>query len=68
MGKAGQWFRKAAEQGDPEAQESLGLLYAEGSGVKKDLAEAEKWLRKAADLGNENARANLEILRTVRGK
>ena|SRR3990170_4178951 len=43
--------RKAADQGDAEAQYSLGIAYAEGRGVPQDSAEALKWLREAADQG-----------------
>ena len=42
------WFRKAAEQGDAEAQYDLGDLYDEGQGVPQDYAQAAAWYRKAA--------------------
>ena len=45
-------LRKAAEQGQAEAQYRLGSCYLEGSGVIKDEAEAVKWYRKAADQGD----------------
>jgi TPR repeat protein len=57
--EAVKWFRKAAEQGNADAQNKLGCCYEEGSGVKKDLAEAAKWYRKAADQGNASAQHNL---------
>src|SRR3954470_22202092 len=38
------WYRQAAEQGDPFAQASLGLLYRFGKGVPKDLVQAYMWL------------------------
>ena len=44
-------IRKAAEQGDAQAQSILGECYAEGTGVAKDAAEAVKWFRKAAEQG-----------------
>jgi hypothetical protein len=44
--------RKAAEQGDADAQYSLGLNYQQGFGVAQDDAEAVKWLRKAAEHGD----------------
>ena len=47
--EAVKWYRKAAEQGDAEAQFNLGLMYADGEGVPKDYAEAVKWYRKAAE-------------------
>ena len=46
------WYRKAAEQGNAEAQSRLGYMYGEGEGVAKDDAEAVKWNRKAAEQGD----------------
>ena len=46
------WYREAAEQGDAEAQASLGALYEHGAGVPQDYAEAVKWDRKAAEQGD----------------
>jgi len=51
--------RRAAEQGDAAAQNTLGLKYANGVGVTKDEAEAVKWYRKAAEQGNADAQAHL---------
>jgi TPR repeat protein len=50
--RALQAWQSAAEQGDALAQYNLGALYANGRGVKKDMAEAAKWYRKAAEQGN----------------
>lgn len=47
--EAVKWYRRAAEQGHPESQDSLGQMYAEGSGVPQDDAEAVRWFQKAAD-------------------
>lgn len=52
-------YRKAAEQGDAEAQCILGDYYYYGRGVNKDYAEAVKWYRKAAEQGNEEAQSRL---------
>jgi len=52
-------LRKTAEHGDAEAQHYLGLSYATGEGVSKDLTEAVKWLRKAAEQGNAAAQNSL---------
>lgn len=51
------WMLKAAEQGDPEAQELLGRGYFYGGGdiVSKNERHALKWLRAAAEGGNVNA-------------
>src|SRR5437588_2288359 len=47
-GQAADWFRKAAEQGNPIAQNSLGVLYHMGRGVPKDFEQAFGWYKKAA--------------------
>lgn len=54
--------RQAAEQGDVKSQLALGLMYANGSNVPQDYAEAAKWLRKAADQGNSQAQYELGLL------
>ena len=41
-------LRKAAEQGNAEAQFNLGRAYANGEGVPKDLVEAYAWVNIAA--------------------
>lgn len=41
--EAARWWRAAALQGVPRAQQYLGRAYAEGKGVPKDFAEAAKW-------------------------
>src|ERR1700675_4150798 len=33
------WFRKAAAQGDPDAQNALGQMYQDGEGVQKNCIE-----------------------------
>ena len=48
-------IRLAAEQGDAEAQYQLGLIYLEGSGVKKDLKVGAEWIQKAAAQGHSEA-------------
>lgn len=63
--EAARWWRKAAEQGDVEAQSHLGMMYANGRGVPKDEVEAVRWFRKAAKQGDEDARKSLERLKDV---
>jgi TPR repeat protein len=46
------WFRKAAEQSDPEAQLMLSQALADGDGMQQDDAESFKWLLKSAENGN----------------
>jgi hypothetical protein len=45
-------IRPLAEQGDPRAQNGLGLMYANGEGVPEDHAAAASWYRKAAEQGH----------------
>jgi hypothetical protein len=56
------WYRRAAEQGDSQAQYSLGLLYEKGQGVPRDIVEAAKWLNlstAAAPRRSREARARI---------
>jgi hypothetical protein len=54
------WYRKAAEAGFAPAQFNLGRLYAAGTGVPKDFAEARKWLEQAERGGIAAARQVLD--------
>ena len=54
------WIRNAANQGDREAQNTLGLMYLKGEGVKKNVSVAKKWFKKAAALGHAQAQDQLE--------
>ena len=56
------WYRRAAEQGDAEAQFNLGLMYARGEGIAEDDAEAAKWCRRAAEQGFAPAQLSLGIM------
>lgn len=46
--EASRWYRLAAEQGDPFAQASLGLLYRFGKGVEQDYVQAYMWFSLSA--------------------
>jgi uncharacterized protein len=51
--EAVKWSRKAAEQGDAEAQHNLGKMYADSQRCSLRIdAEAVKWARKAAEQGH----------------
>jgi len=51
-GEAGpQALRDAAAEGDAKALFEIGSRYAEGRGVKEDMAAAAKWYEKSAELG-----------------
>jgi len=41
--EAALWYKKAADQGVVEAQETLGDLYRLGVGIDKDVVQAYKW-------------------------
>ena len=49
--------KKAAEQGDTDAQARLGFMYTWGEGVTQDNAEAVRWYRKAAEQGDADVQA-----------
>jgi len=57
--QAAAWYRKAAEQGDAQAQVMLGASYAGGHGVQKSETEAARWWRDAARQGNKDAQNSL---------
>ena len=48
-------WKASAEAGLAEAQFDLGVLYAQGLGVRRDLTEASNWYGKAAKQGNAEA-------------
>ena len=54
-------LRKAAEQGDAEAQCQLGELYMRGEGVAKDQTEGIQWILKSAEQGYATAQLYLGI-------
>ncbi len=51
-----------AEAGKGRAQNYLGLLYAQGLGVKQDYSEARRWYERAAAAGDVSALNNLGYL------
>lgn len=63
---SGQWFRKAAEQGDADAQFNLGRIYGKGFGTyartraaPQDDVEAVYWYRRSAEQGYRPAQFSL---------
>ena len=52
-------IRRAAEQGDADAQFNLGHMYHNGNGVPQDHTEAIRWYRQAAEQGKAMAQNNL---------
>ena len=60
--EAMRWWHKAADQGDAEAQISIGFLYMHGFGVQQDYNEAVRWYRMAAEQGNPEAQRCIGFL------
>ena len=52
-------LKKLSEKGDSDARSKLGILYARGVGVKKDLTEAAKLFGQAARVGHVKAQLDL---------
>ena len=52
-------LRRAAEDGAVNAQFWLGLMYENGSGVKRNRQQSLKWFLKAAKQGNSDAQVSL---------
>ncbi len=59
---AADWYRKAAEQGNSDAQFNLGAMYEHGVGMPVDYAQAARWYRPAAEAGDIDALSNLGVL------
>ena len=66
-------IRRRADQGDADAQFTLGTIYSVGQimfangvrvGPENDAAEAAKWYRMAAEQGNATAQARLGVMHT----
>lgn len=47
------WYRKAAEQGNSEAQYNLGVMYHYGQGVPQNQSVAKEWFSKACHNGSQ---------------
>ena len=60
--RAVQSFRKAAEDGNADAQFNLGVMYSKGRGVEQDYARAAHWYRKAAEQDDVPAQSMLGFM------
>ena len=60
--EAVKWYRKAAEQGNADAQCNLGVMYDLGEGVPEDKVLAYMWWNISAASGHEKAKKNKEII------
>jgi TPR repeat protein len=60
--QAAAWYRKAADQGNTDAQFNLGAMYEHGIGMPVNYAQAARWYRPAAESGDLDALSNLGVL------
>ena len=51
-----------AHQGNRDAQYALGLIYAEGRGIREDPVQAYYWLSKAIEQGDQDAETLRQIV------
>jgi TPR repeat protein len=59
--EAAKWYRRAADQGNAQAQYNLGNLYLDGRGVVQDYKQALQWWRLAAAQGYSDAQYNIGV-------
>jgi TPR repeat protein len=55
------WYEKAANSGNPGAQEQIGFFYSAGIGVEKDPVRAAAWFARAVAGGSISAKVNLGV-------
>jgi uncharacterized protein len=46
------WYRKAADRNDASSEYRIGMFYAEGRGVPRDLGQTHAWMEEARTNGN----------------
>jgi len=56
------WLLKAARAGSVDAQSIVGIMYATGQGVARNLPEAKKWLERASQEGDKHAKEMLTLI------
>ena len=62
MGKAAEWYQRAAAQGLDDAQYNLGALYESGRVLSKNLAKAAQYYRAVAGQGDSTAQPRLSMM------
>jgi len=60
--KAVQYWFPMALQGDPRAENNIGVLFENGWGIPQDFEKAARWYRRAAEQGHHWAKKNLADL------
>jgi TPR repeat protein len=63
--EAYEWAKRAAEQGLPKAQYTLGYFTEMGIGCRRDPLEANVWYVRAADQGEERARHRIAAIQAA---
>lgn len=59
--RAAYWYEKAANAGDPFAQNQIGYFYHAGIGVTRDPAQAVRWFQRAFAGGLVSAKVNVGV-------
>jgi len=59
--QAARWYERAANSGDPLAQNEIGYFYQTGIGVARDPARAVQWYQRATDGGFLEGKVNLGL-------
>ncbi|MCI6343253.1 MAG: sel1 repeat family protein [Campylobacter sp.] len=62
--KAAELYKKACDGGNMSGCFNLGIMYANGNGVEKDLGKAAELFKKACDSGNMRGCHNLGVMYT----
>ncbi|MCI6564383.1 tetratricopeptide repeat protein, partial [Campylobacter sp.] len=62
--KAAELYKKACDGGNMSGCFNLGIMYANGNGVEKDLGKAVELFKKACDGGNMRGCHNLGVMYT----
>lgn len=57
--QAAEWYKMAADQGHPAAQEQLAVLYLDGRGVEQNIPEAVRLLRACGEKADKNVQGML---------
>ena len=52
MAEAVRWMRRAAKNGDPNAQFNMAVCYTKGDGVRHSLEKAVEWYKRGAENGH----------------
>jgi TPR repeat protein len=60
--EAARWYRRAAADGNPQAQATLGDMYYYGRNLPQDFVAAVRWWQFAADQGVALAQLNLSVM------